>query len=75
MRTARFWIDAAERAARTGAQTLAGLLVGVDVVGGGSVPLVDYLAAAGVAALVSLLMSVGGSRVGDPTSPALVAAS
>ena len=64
MRTKEFWIAAGERAIRTFAQALAAVLtagatglLGVDWVGA--------LSTAGMAALLSLLMSIGASGVGN----------
>lgn len=63
MRTREFWLAAGERAVRTFAQTLAAILtagatglLGVDWVGA--------LSAAGMAALLSLLMSIAASGTG-----------
>ena len=73
MRTAAFWIDAAERAVRTFAQALVAVLVAgfvfTDAAAWG-----EALLSAAVAALVSLLTSVAASGVGDPDSPSLLPA-
>lgn len=65
MRSREFWTAAAERAVRTFAQALAAVLtagatglLGVDWVGA--------LSAAGMAALLSLLMSIAASGTGQP---------
>lgn len=70
---ARFWKDAAERAAKSAAQALVIYLVG-------DAPVFDawhvnWRAAAGIAggaALLSVLTSVISSRIGDPESASLV---
>jgi Putative lactococcus lactis phage r1t holin len=72
MFTRQFWMLTAERALKTFAQTLAGLLV----VGG--VPTLPAhwtatLATAGAAALVSVLTSVGSLKIGPANSPSLIA--
>ena len=71
MRTAAFWIDAAERAVRTFAQALVAVLVAgfvfTDAAAWG-----EALLSAAVAALVSLLTSVAASGVGDAESPSLL---
>lgn len=73
MRTREFWIKAAERAIRTWAQTLVGVLtagfVFTDAAAWG-----EALLASVVAALVSVLMSIAGSGVGDPYDPAILPA-
>ena len=66
----KFWIDVLERTIKTFAQTLAGLLIGVDVIAGEEIAFVTYLLAAGVAALVAFLMGVAGSQIGASTTAA-----
>lgn len=73
MWTARFWKDAAERAAKSAAQALVIYLAG-------DLPVfdawhADWAAAGGVAgaaALLSLLTSIISSKVGDSSSASLV---
>lgn len=65
MLTRSFWIDAVERAARTFAQTA------IATLGAGAVDLlatdwVSVLSVSGGAAVVSLLMSIGAERRGNP---------
>jgi hypothetical protein len=68
--TGAFWRAAGERAVKTFAQSLAALL------GAGGLGLLDVawtasLSTAGLAALLSLLTSVGSTAVGEPGSPSL----
>ena len=65
MFTKEFWLAAAERAVKTFAQTFGALIVGnaIGIVG------FDWLAAlnvAGMAAVASVVTSVGSSKVGAP---------
>ncbi|AGT12235.1 holin [Mycobacterium phage Velveteen] len=65
MLTRSFWIDAAERAIRTFAQTA------IATLGAGAVDLMttdwmSVLSVSGGAAVVSLLMSIGAERRGNP---------
>ena len=71
MRTAKFSIDAAERAVRTFAQALVAALTAGFVFTDGAAWGAALLTAA-IAALVSLLTSVAASGIGDPNSPALL---
>lgn len=64
MRTKAFWIDSAERAARTAAQSVIALW-GVGITGILDVDPVQTASVAGLAAALSLLMSVAASGVGD----------
>lgn len=69
MRTRQFWVDTGERAVRTFAQALvaaitAGLVV-TDIAQWKAA-----LIASGFAAVLSVLMSLAGTRVGDDQSPA-----
>ena len=70
MWTRQFWLDAAERAVKTFAQTF------LAVVGGGatvaSVGWKQNLTAAGFAAALSLLTSVGSAKVGTPGTASLL---
>ena len=71
MLTVEFWARTAERAIKTGAQTAVALL------GAGAVDVltVDWQQIASVsagAAVVSVLTSLAGTTVGDPTDPSLV---
>src|SRR5690348_1711888 len=71
MFTSQFWKLAAERAVKTFAQTLASVLV----VGGATLLSADWttaLATAGMAAVVSVLTSIGSLKIGTPDSPSLV---
>ena len=66
--TRGFWVAAAERAIKAGAQTLASLLV-VDGTGLLDSQWVPRLSAAGMAALLSVLMSVASdAATGDGPS-------
>lgn len=71
MFTKTFLKDAAERALATFAQTLLAL-VGTDAVNMLSVGFVDSLKAAGVAALLSVLKSVGAFKAPNGSSASLV---
>ncbi|MFT3662003.1 MAG: holin [Gordonia sp. (in: high G+C Gram-positive bacteria)] len=71
MWTAQFWRDALERAIKTGAQTVAGLLVtGATIL---DIDWTQAVAVTGTAVLASLLTSLVSSGVGDPRSAALLA--
>lgn len=68
MRTRQFWVDTGERAVRTFAQVLvAAITAGLVVTD--TAQWTAALLTAVVAALVSVLMSIGGTTVGDPQSP------
>ena len=71
MRTAKFWIDAAERAVRTFAQALVAALTAGFVFTDGAAWGAALLTAA-IAALVSLRTSVAASGVGDQSTPSLL---
>lgn len=71
MFTASFWMEATERAIRTAAQSLAGALAGGFVVTDAA-QWKAALITAGVAALLSYLMSIAASKVGNPESPSFV---
>lgn len=66
-----FWIAVAERAAKTFAQTLAAALTagGIGIVHAG---LLAVLATAGLAAVLSVLTSVGSVNFGPGGTPSLV---
>jgi hypothetical protein len=68
--TAAFWVASLERAVKTFAQSLAALLVadGVDLL---SIDWGEKFSIAGMAALVSLLTSVGSDMVTDDPGPSL----
>ena len=71
MFTSLFWKLTAERAIKTFAQTLASALA----VGGVTLVTVNWSSAlviAGTAAAVSVLTSLGSSRIGTPDSPSVV---
>lgn len=70
MWTKRFWMDAAERAVRTFAQALGGVLIGGVTIF--NVDLGDALVVGGSAAVLSVLMSLGASTVGDAEDPSLI---
>ena len=61
----RFWPDASWRALRTFCQTLSGFLVVVQIMPDMHVPWTGYLYASAVAALSSLMQSVGRERVAN----------
>jgi Putative lactococcus lactis phage r1t holin len=68
----KFWADALERAIRTVAQSALALLVGAGPVG---IHVVNWQQVGSVAApagVISLLMSIVASGVGDKTSASLV---
>ena len=69
--TKRFFRETLERAVKTFAQTLAAILTAgaVDLL---SVPWGGALSAAGLAALLSVLTSVGSAQWGDEETPSLV---
>lgn len=70
MRTTKFWLDAFERAVKTFAVSL---LAAIAVYSGFSdVNWHDSLSTAGLAAVGSILASVGSSTVGDKESASLV---
>lgn len=73
MFTRRFWISTAERMIKTFAQTLASVLVagGVGLFEAGWTA---ALSAAGMAAVVSVLTSVGSLKIGPEDSPSVVRA-
>lgn len=71
MWTAKFWRAAAERAAKTFAQTLV-VLLGAGSVDVASVGWAQALSLSAGAALLSVLTSVASTRVADSTSPSLV---
>ena len=77
MRTKQFWIDLAERAGRTFAQVLAAavLILPQPVPGAFDIRSLDWetsLSLAAGAALLSVLMSLGGTKRGDPESASLL---
>ena len=66
-----FWVDAAERAGKTAAQTLLALWAGDGV----NLLHVDWptsLGLAGTAAVLSVLTSVASAGIGDAGTPSLV---
>jgi hypothetical protein len=72
MFTRRFWIPTAERMIKTFAQTLAAVLVA----GGTAMSVVGWkaaLSAAALAAVVSVLTSIGSLKIGPADSPSVVA--
>lgn len=70
MLTSIFWRRAAGRAIRAAAACLSSLLIVSSFTPLSWVSWRDALAAAAVAGVVSLLLSIAGSQVGDPTDPA-----
>ncbi|WP_199441987.1 holin [Umezawaea beigongshangensis] len=72
MYTAAFWRAALERAVKTFAQTLAAVL-GAGGLGLLTAPWSTALSTAGLAALLSLLTSIGSEPVGQPDSPSVLA--
>lgn len=70
MFTLVFWVDVAERAAKTFAQALAAALIASGT-GLLNAPWWAALSAAGMAAVLSLLTSVASSQVGDPATASL----
>jgi Putative lactococcus lactis phage r1t holin len=73
MLTLTFWRDALERAVKTFCQSLVAVL-GAGSVGLLNVPWVTSLSTAGLAALLSLLTSVGSSPLGKRGDPSLLPA-
>ena len=72
MFTRRFWIPTAERMIKTFAQTLAAVLLA----GGTAMSVVGWraaLSAAALAAVVSVLTSIGSLKIGPADSPSVVA--
>lgn len=71
MFTRKFWVATGERAMKT----FAGALVATLTAGGTDLLSVGWqqaLTTAGLATVVSVLMSVGSSKVGDSSSPSLL---
>lgn len=66
-----FWQDVAERAIKTFAQTFIAL-VGADTAGMFTIAVVDNFKVSLGAAILSVLSSIGSSKVGDPTSPSIL---
>ena len=66
----KFWLDVLERTIKTFCQSLAGSLVGLDVVAGVDLALTQHLTAAGLAAAVALLMGVAGGQIGASSTAA-----
>ena len=73
MFTRRFWTLTAERMIKTFAQTLASVLVASGV-GLFSAGWAAALSAAGMAAVVSVLTSIGSVKIGPADSPSMVPA-
>ena len=73
MFTRRFWTLTAERMIKTFAQTLASVLVASGV-GLFSAGWAAALSAAGMAAVVSVLTSIGSVKIGPADSPSVVSA-
>lgn len=66
----KFWLEALERAVKTFAQTLAGLLIGDAAIDHVYATLSAKVGMAGMAAGISLLTSLAGTQVGANNSPA-----
>ncbi len=71
MFTILFWKDALERAVKTAAQTAVALL-GTGLVGVLDVDWLQVLSVSAVAALVSLLTSIGSTPFADPGTAGLL---
>lgn len=71
MWTRRFWFDAGERATKTAAQALI-VLWGADGAGLRGTDWTEAAWLAGGGFLLSLLMSVSSTRVGDPDTASMV---
>jgi hypothetical protein len=67
--TARFWLDALERAIKTAAQTFVGV-AGASTVGEWGTSWQQWAAGAGVAALLSVLTSIASTGQSNSVSPA-----
>lgn len=74
MRTCEFWTAAAERAIRAAAACLVSLLTVSTFAPTDAPNWQAALTAAGMAGLVSLLMSIAAGQVGDPTDPSFITA-
>ncbi len=74
MFTTTFWKAAIERAVRTFAQTFAALLVADPLVGAVEFDWLDGAAVSGLAALASLLTSLGASVLTPSNGPSLSSA-
>jgi hypothetical protein len=74
MFTAAFWQAAVERAVRTFAQTFGALLVADPLIGLVDFDWVDGLQVSGMAAVASLLTSIGASAFTPGPGPSLIAA-
>ncbi len=72
MWSATFWKGTAERAIKTFAQALAAYIVTSGVLGVLDVNWVHGASIAGLAAVLSILMSIGSSQVGPSGTPSLV---
>lgn len=72
MFTGTFWKSTAERAVKTFAQALAAVLA-AGPTGLLEVDVVAALSVAGLATVLSVLTSVASSRVGDDSTPSVVA--
>lgn len=66
----KFWLEALERAVKTFAQTLVGLIIGDAAIDHVYATITAKLGMAGMAAGVSLLTSIAGTQVGANNSPA-----
>ncbi|QIK62330.1 holin [Leucobacter viscericola] len=71
MRTKQFWLDVFERAVKTFAQAAVALLT-AGATGLLGIDWLQLFSVAGLAALVSILTSVGSDYVGDRGTPSLV---
>jgi hypothetical protein len=71
MFTTEFWARSAERAIKTAAQTAVSLL-GANAVDVLSVDWAQIASVSAGAAVVSVLTSIAGTRIGDPADPSLV---
>lgn len=73
MRTKQFWLDAGERAVKTFAQAAVALLT-AGVTGLLGIDWLQLFSIAGLAALVSILTSMGSDHVGESGTASLVTA-
>jgi len=70
--TKTFWIDAAERAVKTFAQSAVATLLASNVLGLISVDFGQLASIAGLATLISVLTSIGSAGTGNSNSASLV---
>lgn len=70
--TKTFWVDTAERAVKTFAQSAVATILASDVLGVLQIDVLQTLSIAGLATLLSVLTSIGSAGSGDSKSASLV---